>query len=232
MTDQDLPPRSDVHNTHSGTTENLAQARDIYGGVHFGSSGPPPGNKNKKILFALGGVIVVAIAIWVTIARLPSPGSASGSTLGSESVGASHVDHCEAQHQLTAQAQMLSRTVATTAFDSCTWPPPPYADSDGFSEITVASVPGPGQSEASDATAVDRITGPCRTFDLFYDFGTQGNLKHLAPFLARPDLVTSLDAPGDPWQPGVSALDFYPSRNEVDVVHNDKNGLANATCRN
>ena len=225
MTDQDLPPRSDVHNTHSGFAENVAQARDIYGGVHFGSGGPPPGNKNKKILLAIGGVIVVAIAVWVVIARSPSsPGSAA--------VVASHVDHCEVQHQLTAQAQMLVRTVATNAFDSCSWPPPPYADSDGFSEITAQSVPGPDQTEASDATAVDRITGPCRTFDLSYDFGTQGNLKHLAPFLARPDLVTSLDAPGDPWPPGVSALHFYPSRNEVDVVHNDKNGLANATCRN
>jgi hypothetical protein len=223
MTDRDFPPRSDVHNTHSGTAENLAQARDIYGGVHFGSDGPPPGSRKKKILVALGGVVVAAIAVWVIVARLsPTPSSAS--------VIAGHVDQCEAQHQLTAQHQMSPTTAGTAVFDSCSWPPSPYADSDGFTEIASAYAPGPDQDQASGATTVDRITGPCRIFDLSYDFGSQGDLKHLKPFRVGAGVVTSLDARGAPWPPGVSGLNFYPSRGEVDVVHNDKNGLANATC--
>jgi hypothetical protein len=192
-------------------------------------------DSTTKVLVAVGGLIAAVTALWAGITHLtsgtPSP-SASAATQSTTQVAATHVDQCEAQHQLTQQHQELSITVAVTAFDSCTWPAPAYADSDGFTKITAQTVPGPGQDEASDSDYVDRITGPCMTFTLAYDFGFQGALKHLAPFTASAGLLTSIDTPGAAWPGGVRSLSFYPARDEVDVLHNSNDVLTNAACRN
>lgn len=155
--------------------------------------------------------------------------TSSGTPVSPAQIAATRIEQCETQHHLASQNTKTARSDSVTVFDSCDWPAPSSADSDGFTE---QSADGPGQGEASDANVVDRITGPCQTFRLSYDFGAQGALEHLAPFDAPSGLITSLDNPGRPWQPGVSALDFYPDRTEVDVVHNDNNALVNATCRN
>lgn len=192
-------------------------------------------DSTTKVLVAVGGLIAAVAALWAGIAHLASGTSSppvSAATQSTSSVAAAHVGHCEAQHQLTQQHQELSITVAVTAFESCTWPAPAYADSDGFTKITVQTVPGPGQDEASDADYVDRITGPCMTFTLAYDFGLQGALKHLAPFTAAAGLLTSIDQPGTAWPGGVRSLSFYPARDEVDVLHNSNDALAGAACRN
>jgi hypothetical protein len=192
-------------------------------------------DSTAKVLVAVGGLIGAATALWAGIMHIASAGSspsASAATQSASQIATAHVDKCEAQHQLTQQHQKISRTVAITAFDSCTWPAPAYADSDGFTEITAQAVPGPGQGESSDADWADRIAGPCTTFALAYDFGFQGALKHLAPFTAAAGLVTSIDQPGTAWPGGVGSLGFYPARNEVDVLHNSNDELAMAACRN
>jgi hypothetical protein len=193
-------------------------------------------DSTAKVLVAAGGLIAAATGLWAGISHLTSSGtpspSASATTQSATQVAASHVEACEAQHQLTQQHQKVSVTVAVTAFESCTWPAPAYADSDGFTEITVQTVAGPGQDEASDADWVDRVTGPCTTFTLAYDFGFQGDLKHLAPFTAPAGLLTSIDQPGAAWPGGVKSLNFYPARNEVDVLHNSNDVLTSAACRN
>jgi hypothetical protein len=189
-------------------------------------------DSTTKTLVALGGLIAAVTALWAGIAHLPHAGANQAPTSGSTPLAVTaHVDQCESQHGLTGQTEKISRTVATTAFDSCTWPAPPYADADGFTEITLQTVPGPGQDEASDTDWADRVTGPCRTFVLSYDFGLQGALKHLAPFTAPAGLLTSIDQPGSAWPGGVRALSFYPARDEVDVLHNSNDVLASAACR-
>lgn len=140
------------------------------------------------------------------------------------------IEQCESRHSLSTQSTSKTPSDTVTVFDSCVWPPPLYADADGFTEITAQLAQGPGQGESSDATMVDRITGPCHQFRLTYDFGFQGDLQHLQPFTAPPGMVTSLDKPGIAWSPGVPALSFYPSRAEVDVVHNDHNALSDVKC--
>jgi hypothetical protein len=134
-------------------------------------------DSTTKAVLALGGLIAAAAALWAGITQLTSAGT---SAAPAAQAVAAHVDRCENQHLLTRQRQSVSRTVAITAYDSCTWPAPSYADADGFTGITVQTVPGPGQTEASDASSADRITGPCRAFALTYDFGFQGAAKHLA----------------------------------------------------
>jgi hypothetical protein len=185
-------------------------------------------DSTTKVLVAATGLIGAAAGLWVGIAHIIPDSSHSPPA---SQATAAHVDKCEAQHQLTQQHQKIARTVTVTAFDSCIWPAPAYADSDGFTEITFQTVPGPGQGEASGTDAVDRITGPCKTFTLAYDFGSQGDLKHLAPFTAPAGLLTSIEQPGTAWPGGVRSLSFYPARNEVDVLHNLRYVLTSATCR-
>jgi hypothetical protein len=192
-------------------------------------------DSTTKVLVAVGALIAAAAALWAGIAHLSSsgtPNSSAGATAQlARQTAAIHVDQCEAQHQLTQQSQELDITVSTTAFDSCAWPAPSYADADGFTRVTVQDVAGPGVDEASDTDYADRITGPCGTFTLAYDFGVQGAAQHLAPFTAPAGMLTSVDQPGTAWPGGVKSLGFYPARNEVDVLHNSNYLLISAACR-
>ena len=118
------------------------------------------------------------------------------------------------------------------AFLACEWPPPAYANPDGFSEINVAQVTGPGDYEATDATLTDRISLPpdCVNAEVAYTFGAQGDLEHLAPFILRPgDIRGALgEFEADEWE---NKLDFYPDRNEAVVLHNANVALDYVRCR-
>ncbi len=192
-------------------------------------------DSTTKVLVAVGGLIAAIAALWTGIAHFTSsstPGPGANITAQSATQAAAmHIDKCESQHQLNQQRQTLDITVATTAFDSCMWPAPSYADADGFTQITFQTVAGPGADEASDSDWVDRITGPCNKFTLAYDFGSQGALEHLAPFTIPVGLITSIDQPGTAWPGGVKSLSFYPARDEVDVMHNSNDELSGASCR-
>jgi uncharacterized membrane protein YhiD involved in acid resistance len=220
----------------------------VYGDVHFNlvtCAHPDPKPARTRLfrftILTLYGLITAAVACWTmltqwSLATTDHPThpqvepSASPDPLLTQ-VTANRVEQCETQHQLTRQTQKRTPADAITDFASCAWPPPAYADADGFTDITLRSVPGPEQSDPFQVPVVDRITGPCRTFNLAYDSQTQGNPQHLPSFSTRPDLVTSLDSPGAPWPPGVTALGLAPDRNEVDVVHDDNSVLASAACQ-
>jgi hypothetical protein len=117
-------------------------------------------------------------------------------------------------------------------FRSCVWPAPPYADRDGFTQITVEVAEGiPGVSEAEGTGWVDRIRGPCETFEVAYDFGKQGASAHLAAFTAAPGALL-FGGEGQRYNGPKSDLQFYPESNEVDVFHNGSYVVASVTCRN
>ncbi|GAA3431019.1 hypothetical protein [Kutzneria kofuensis] len=221
----------DVTNSMDGKANNVVQAHTVHGGVHI----------TEARRHAVRNAILVALIVlgtgggmWLMIANRPTgsapPPSPTPTTPPAEPQNARSVQQCEALHHMSSQHTLIKVSDTARAYNSCAWPAPSFADADGFTQINVVTVAGPGEYEASDATEVDRITGPCREFRLTYDFGYQGELQHKAPFTAPPGMVTDLDQPGSNWSPGVTALSFYPSRNEVDVVHNGHNIVSDVAC--
>lgn len=137
------------------------------------------------------------------------------------------VSACESAHHLQHQLD-VTRSESGMIFGSCDWPPSPWADKDGYSQITVTTEDGPGVDEASGADEADYIAIPCKTVALAYDFGSQGAFEHLPPIIAHPGDVIGRDGS----VPAVlrSKLPTYPSRNEVVYLHNMKLVLVSATC--
>jgi hypothetical protein len=115
-------------------------------------------------------------------------------------------------------------------FLSCSWPPPKWADPDGFVIITSTRHDGPGNGEASDSNVADDISGPCRQFRLSYVFEAQGAQDAIPPFTAKAGLVTNVDQAPKPWPGGVGALGFYPKLGDVVVLRNNNDGLIAAAC--
>ena len=115
-----------------------------------------------------------------------------------------------------------------TVFVSCTWPPAPGADSDGYRAIALSTVQGPGESEATGRSLADRIESRCRTLKLAYSRAFMGEQTRLDPFRAHP---------GDIWAPSETRsgfarigkigtpsgnqakLPFYPGGDEVIVLN-------------
>jgi len=154
------------------------------------------------------------------------------------------IDSCEIAHHLKKQRDRLDTHNGIT-FSFCAWLPPAWADRDGYSEIIVRTVPGPGLSEASDANEADYIKIPCHTVQLTYDFESQGDFEHQPPFTANAGDVLAEDGPlpTDASQSPATAnagdvlpsqyrskLSSYPLRDEVVYLHNDKQGLYSASC--
>jgi hypothetical protein len=111
-------------------------------------------------------------------------------------------------------------------FASCTWPASTDADPDGFTSIRVAAATGPGSGEASGEDFADRITGPCSTYQVSYDYGVQGQqlpLPHLD--VAAGSIIR---ADGVVWTGG--PLGFSRERGEVDILHNPTHVLTNVVC--
>jgi len=130
------------------------------------------------------------------------------------------------------QTDGLGATGKSIVFRACQWPPT-GVDSDGYSEIHDDVFDGPGEGEASGASLRDRITGPCSTFVLAYDFADMGSRENVPTLRAARGLVTSMQNLGQPWTPPVDdhmGWQFYPTRDEVDVIKNTHYTLANASC--
>jgi hypothetical protein len=127
------------------------------------------------------------------------------------------------------QEHATIRSPAVTLFADCNWPPPGYADRDGYSEIRVTNSDGVlGDSEAQGDGRADRITSNCSVLQLAYTFASQGAESHLTPFTARiGDIMTPN---GAAWIGDRSRLSFYPARNEIVVLRNNKNVLDHASC--
>ncbi len=154
---------------------------------------------------------------------------------------AERVQACEGQHgmKIASEKTELSETIPAAGFGSpkyvehvsfrsCTWPRSGYADADGYLEVKVQSVEGPGESEASGVNIADRITAPCKQLTIAYQFGTQGNYENQTPFTITADTIVTAD--GKPWTNESGALPFYPDAGEFVVLHNDHYMIQSAKC--
>jgi hypothetical protein len=177
------------------------------------SAAPPPATSSQSATAAASGV---ASATAPVVAALTI---------------AQGVDNCEHAHDMTqATPPPQNPDADNLKFLSCSWPPPKWADPDGFVVITSTAHDGPGTSEASDANRADDISGPCKQYRISYEFAAQGAESAIPPFTASAGLVTGVDTAPAPWPGGVSALDFYPKLGDVVVLHNDNDGVVSVSC--
>jgi hypothetical protein len=145
---------------------------------------------------------------------------------------AERVDACMGRHGLSSAKQISHADDEELGYDTtialCSWPPAVGADADGYREITVRTVNGPGENEATGESWADRIAAPCPEVFLSYTFGKQGQFSHLPPLRAVPNSIMTVD--GEPWDGSSIELRFYPQRNEIVVLHNSSYFLDDATC--
>ncbi len=200
-----------------------------------------------RIALRVAPLVVVAIAAIVAVA-LASGGGPSK---------AAEIAACERTHGMSAaevtrpprpgETQISRSDIPTasapggtfmqTTYASCSWPPPPGADPDGYRAITVTLTEGPGQDDASGRDFMDVIESHCVRLRLTYALEFMGVEKVLPPILAGP---------GDIWAPGASAdlsriaeigsptqqqldLPYYPPPDSVVVLHGQE-ALQQATC--
>lgn len=152
-----------------------------------------------------------------------------------EVVVAEQVRLCMQQHGLS-QAHVVLKDASSlaqipgdsTIFAECKWPPESYSEADGYSEVRVITVDGPGGSEAEGSTEVDRFFAPCEQLNLSYSFGNQGYFELLPSFVVKENSVVTPE--GNPWQGEIRTLNFYFERGEIDVVRNLSYVLNKAEC--
>ena len=135
-----------------------------------------------------------------------------------------------------------SITFRQRTFASCSWPPPSGADPDGYSAITVTTTNGPGEFEASGRDLADRIESSCLRLELEYSFAHMATQRRFPPFQPSPGTIWAMVGPtlssihfhriaeigtasGDRVR-----LPFYPSADEVAVLHSGDAVLEHAQC--
>jgi hypothetical protein len=212
------------------------------------------GGRSRSVF---GGALVVAAAAAAVVAVLliGSGGHAKTSSNASASTAtpsaAQSVQACITAHALSHPSEQRapqagetniqqsgSGPFTQTTYATCTSPPAPGADPDGYRAITVTQAAGPGSDEASGEDEADRIESPCGTLSLVYGFASQGVITHYPPLLARPGEIWIYRATGGsnsvpftevPTSQPIQ-LPFNPVANEVDVLHNGSLSLNDASC--
>jgi hypothetical protein len=134
----------------------------------------------------------------------------------------------QARAVLKDQSNLDQSSYDSKIFAECEWPPQSYSAADGYSEIRVITVAGPGLSEAEGSTEIDRLIAPCKRLRLSYSFGNQGNFDHLPTFVAAADSIVTPE--GVSWNGDIHTLNFYPERNEIIVVRNLSYVLDQVEC--
>lgn len=153
---------------------------------------------------------------------------------------AERVQGCEERHGMkqALEKSTSSETIPATAieeaqfvehieFRSCTWPVSSFADGDGYLQISVRTVSGPGDSEASGTDEADRFKAPCRRLRVTYDFGHMGDFEAGKPFFVDADTVV---VNGEGLWKNDGHLPFYPDHGEFVVLHNGHYDLQTAEC--
>lgn len=146
------------------------------------------------------------------VTRAPRPGESSFSP---------------SQVQAVGQVEFQQQTFAT-----CTWPPAPGADADGYRAITVTLTNGPGADDASGRDFADVIESPCKSLELVYASEFMGVQKLLPPFTAHPGdiwaaagtsslYMARIDRIGSPSEAQLH-IPFYPPTNAVVVLHSQQ----------
>ncbi len=194
-------------------------------------------DSTTKVLVAIGGMIAAVIAIVAGVHQLfgtPTPGPSPSAVDSGNAVltVAQRVSQCESAHGMSQQRE--TKTIGTDryTFESCVWPPAQHSDADGHTLISVLTVDGPDPNQLGYNLA-DRVTGPCDSYQVTYDFGHMGVFAHLTPFAVEAgaiDAVTEAQG-GFAWNGDVTTLPFYPERREATVLHNANYIIREAVCQ-
>jgi hypothetical protein len=138
---------------------------------------------------------------------------------------AEQIRACLQAHGLSnAQDEFEEDSARVFAF--CEWPPPEYAQGDGYSEIRLETGPGPYATEASSGNRVDRMRATCNQIEVRYGFGKMGEFERLEPFTVSAGAV--VDYMGREWTR--EAPYPYPEADEVVVVRNSSYLLESVRC--
>jgi TIR domain len=138
---------------------------------------------------------------------------------------AEQIRACLQAHGLS-NAQDEFEEDSARVYASCEWPPPEYAQGDGYSEIRIETGPGPYATEASSGNSVDRMRATCNQIEVRYGFGKMGEYERLEPFTVSAGAV--VDYMGREWTR--EAPYPYPEADEVVVVRNSSYGLESVRC--
>jgi hypothetical protein len=166
-------------------------------------------------------------------------------------IAAERVEHCIEAHRLSDERAVREEILYSPptilglhagdiltrrTFENCQWPPSSYSDADGYVRIVVEEVVGPGKSEATFASYVDRVFSDCQVLELSYMFGKQGVSGHSSFEVPAGSIV---DGHGDPWDSTVLLEDsdqyelwlgFYTRKGEVTVIRNASISLEDVKC--
>ena len=214
------------------------------------SAAPVP--LRRRIVRRLGGRplrVALAIVVPAAVAAAIVIATAGGGGGTAKPTAADRVASCQRRHGLgrarqtrparsgESRIERNATVLSQDAFLSCTWPPEPGADQDGYRAIVVTKVNGPEQGEFTGRNVADRIESNCKRLSLAYVFGSIGTFKRLPPFAAAPGefwgLNDPLQGPDDHFvrlDPGQINLPFYPGGQEVVVLRNFKTSLDQPSC--
>jgi hypothetical protein len=201
---------------------------------------------------AIAAVLAISGAVAAVLAILPSDQHA---TQGGPN-NAAQLASCEHTHGLAAAEvtrppgpgeTQISKTEANvgsggtfmqTTYASCSWPPGPGTDPDGYREITVTLSDGPGQDDASGRDFMDVIESHCQRLRLTYVAEFMGEEQVLPPIVASAGDIWSAHGTvgglsriaeiGSPAQQQLN-LPYYPPASSVVVLHSQQ-VLQQATC--
>ncbi|WP_326603527.1 hypothetical protein [Streptomyces sp. NBC_01800] len=157
----------------------------------------------------------------VIILYLTSQIQGSNSDSGRVEV-AEMVQKCEKAHNLESALDSTLRNSIGT-FASCNWPPRNSADPDGYTAIVVRAA---RVSTTGTKSLVDRITGPCKVFELSYTQRSPDGVKQLSQIKVKAEQRLFL---GGESVAHIS-LPFVPLRGEADVVHSGQQLIDQASC--
>jgi hypothetical protein len=138
------------------------------------------------------------------------------------------VEKAESNETIPASTGADEEIVLHIDFRSCSWPAASFADGDGFLQIRVRDVRGPGEYEATGITEADRFTAPCSHLLVSYGFGHMGEFSSEKPFRIDADTVIVRETQ-ETWK-NDGHLPFYPDRGEFVVLHNSHYSLQSAAC--
>lgn len=172
-------------------------------------------------LVALGGGLLGIVTAVLTLIKFPS----------SEESTQQRINFCKDKHGLSYSVMRDEITSDQLLFRGCVWPPPSGANNDGFTEITVTSHDGPGESEAEGLTMADVFTSSCRDIEVKYLFASQGTLVAEQPFrLTKGEMRRVED--GSIWMPRneEEAALYSARRDESVVLSNTRYGVDTARC--
>jgi hypothetical protein len=161
------------------------------------------------IVSLIASVLGIATAT-VTLAGVVGP---------DENEDTERIEACIADHGLSKTVERRDVASGRILFRACEWPPPPGAASDGFTEITVSSGDGPGQSEAEGMTVADVFTTACNDLKAEYLFDNMGTFVAEQPVLLTKGEIRRVEG-GSIWFPRdrLEASIYTPGRDEALVL--------------